>query len=319
MSLWLQSLVGLSPVGAGLALTPLAAASFGESVVAGRRIQRLSPRRPIGLGLLLVAAGMLLLSAGMTQGVSATSPTWGLFLTGAGVGLATPVLVSAATSAVPPQRAGMAGGAVNTARQLGMPLAIVVLGAAFASRATATLTQGGLPHANAADALASGRADGVIASASAGQRAAMAGLAHRAFAAGLDRVFLFSALVAAVGAVAVLLLVRPAASVSWPRPRLRGRGTDTRPGAEVTPAPAPGPRTGPGGEGAGEQLLIDARGLPGRVPSGILPAPDPRPPTPDPRPPTPGPRPPAPGPRPSAHRPAARRANGSSVHRCRDC
>ncbi|RSS46572.1 hypothetical protein EF902_11795 [Streptomyces sp. WAC05858] len=41
----------------------------------GRRC--LSPRLPIGLGLLLVAAGMLLLLAGMTEGASTTPLTWG--------------------------------------------------------------------------------------------------------------------------------------------------------------------------------------------------------------------------------------------------
>ncbi|WP_392893155.1 MFS transporter [Streptomyces sp. LN699] len=211
VSLWLQSVAGLAPIGAGLALTPLAAASFLVSAVTGRHIQRLSPGLPIGLGLLLVAAGMLLLRAGMSEGASATSLTWGLVVTGLGVGLGTPVLVSAATSAVPRQRAGMAGGAINTARQLGMTLAIAVLGAVFASNATTTLTDGELPHAaDAADALASGQANEVIASTPAGHREAAADLAHQAFAAGLDRVFLLSALAAAVGAVAVLLLVRTA-------------------------------------------------------------------------------------------------------------
>ncbi|MFE9846978.1 MFS transporter [Streptomyces goshikiensis] len=211
LSLWLQSLAGLAPIEAGLALTPLAAASFLVSAVTGRHIQRLSPRLPIGLGLLLAAAGMLLLRAGMSEGASATSLTWGLVVTGLGVGLATPVLVSAATSAVPQQRAGMAGGAINTARQLGMTLAVAVLGAVFASNATNTLTDGEMPHAaDAADALASGQANEVIASTPAGHREAAADLAHQAFAAGLDRVFLLSALAAAVGAVAVLLLVRTA-------------------------------------------------------------------------------------------------------------
>lgn len=214
VSLWLQSLGGLAPIGAGLALSPLAASSFLVSALTGRHIQRLSPRLPIGFGLLLVAAGMLLLRAGMTEGASATSLAWGMVVTGLGVGLATPVLVSAATSAVPRQRAGMAGGAVNTARQLGMTLAIAVLGAVFASNAATTLTAGGLPHAadaaDAADALASGRAKEVIASAPAGHRKAASDLAHRAFATGLDHVFLLSAVAAAVGAVAVLLMVRPA-------------------------------------------------------------------------------------------------------------
>ncbi|MER7150835.1 MFS transporter, partial [Streptomyces lydicus] len=43
-----------------------------------------------------------------------------------------PVLVSAALGAAPPQRAGMASGAVNTFRQLGYALGIALLGTVFA-------------------------------------------------------------------------------------------------------------------------------------------------------------------------------------------
>ncbi|MCX5384300.1 MFS transporter [Streptomyces sp. NBC_00083] len=213
LSLWLQSVVGLSPVAAGMALTPLAAASFVVAVFAGRHMQRLAPRFPIGGGLLLVAAGMLLLRAGMTPEAGRSSLVWGLVVAGIGVGLATPVLVSAAASTVPPQRAGMAGGAVNTFRQLGMTLAIAVLGAFFTSSAAHTLAASGtVPDADrGAAALAGGQAQRLVEAAPAGHRDAAQHLVHQAFAAGLDRVFLLSALAAGLGGLVVLALVRPAA------------------------------------------------------------------------------------------------------------
>ncbi|MEV6671027.1 MFS transporter [Streptomyces sp. NPDC051162] len=211
VSLWLQSVLGLGPVAAGLALTPLAGASFLVAAVAGRHIQRLAPRLPIGIGLLLVAAGMLLLRAGMTADAGRASLIGGLVVTGIGVGLATPVLVSAATSTVPPQRAGMAGGAVNTFRQLGMTLAIAVLGAVFTSRtATALAGSGAVPDADkGAAALAAGQARHVMDAAPPAHRDAARHLVHQAFAAGLDRVFLLSSLAAALGGLIVLALVRP--------------------------------------------------------------------------------------------------------------
>ena len=55
-------------------------------------------------------------------------------VTGIGVGLATPTLASAAMDAVPPARAGMAAGAVNTARQLGLALGIGALGSIYGNR-----------------------------------------------------------------------------------------------------------------------------------------------------------------------------------------
>lgn len=179
--------------------------------MAGRHIQRLAPRLPIGVGLLFVAAGMLLLRAGMTADAGRASLIGGLVVTGIGVGLATPVLVSAATSTVPPQRAGMAGGAVNTFRQLGMTLAIAVLGAVFTSRtATALAGSGTVPDADrSAAALAAGQARHVLDAAPPAHRDAARHLVHQAFAAGLDRVFLLSSLAAALGGLIVLALVRP--------------------------------------------------------------------------------------------------------------
>jgi EmrB/QacA subfamily drug resistance transporter len=229
VSLWLQSVLGLSPVAAGLALTPLAGASFLVAVLAGRHIQRLAPRLAIGVGLLFVAAGMLLLRAGMTADAGRAALTWGLVVTGIGVGLATPVLVSAATSTVPPRQAGVAGGAVNTFRQLGMTLAIAVLGAVFTSRTTAVLAgPGTVPDADrAASALAGGQAQRLIQAAPPAHRDAARYLVHQAFAAGLDQVFLLSATAAALGGMVVLILVRP---------QSRTPEAPT-PGGPATPAP----------------------------------------------------------------------------------
>ncbi|MFK4190014.1 MFS transporter [Streptomyces sparsogenes] len=211
VSLWLQSVLGLSPVGAGLALTPLAGASFLVAAAAGRHLQRLAPRLPIGIGLLSVAAGMLLLRAGMTADAGRTALMAGLVVTGIGVGLATPVLVSAATSTVPPRQAGMAGGAVNTFRQLGMTLAIAVFGTIFTSRTAAVLAgPGTVPDpGQGASALAAGQARGLVDAAPAADRSAVQQLVRAAFAAGLDRVFVVSALAAALGGLIVLVFVRP--------------------------------------------------------------------------------------------------------------
>ncbi|MGD6741218.1 MFS transporter [Streptomyces sp. BH106] len=234
LSVWLQSVLGLGPVAAGLALTPLAGASFLVAAGAGRHIQRLAPRLPIGLGLLSIAAGMLLLRAGMTADAEAPSLVWGLVVTGIGVGLATPVLVSAATSAVPPRQAGMAGGAVNTFRQLGMTLAIAVLGAVFTSRAADALTaSGAVPDPDrAASALAAGQAQHLVQAVPAAHSAEAQQLVHQAFATGLDTVFLLAACAAALGGLIVLALVRPPKRTAEPAPR------DGTPAAAPAPAPS---------------------------------------------------------------------------------
>ncbi|MEU8584775.1 MFS transporter [Streptomyces abikoensis] len=238
ISLWLQSVLGLGPVEGGLALTPMAVVSFLVAAIAGRHIQRLAPRLPIGIGLLLIAAGMYLLYDAMSADATASSLVIGLAVAGAGVGLATPVLVSAATGSVPPQRMGMAAGAVNTFRQLGMTLAIAVLGAVFTHTAQKRLS-GLVPDAHdAASALAGGQAQRLVAAAPHGGRGEARELVHRVFADGMQDVFLCSAAAAAVGGLLVLALVRP--TPTQPAPGAPGAA---EPAGSAEPASAEEPVT----------------------------------------------------------------------------
>ncbi|GAA2297346.1 MFS transporter [Streptomyces caniferus] len=133
VGLWVQNIVGLSPVQAGLAVTPMALMSLLVGALGGRRLQRMAPQLPIGVGLLLVGAGALLSRALLDDDAGWAALVPGLAVSGLGIGAAMPVLVSAALGAAPPQRAGMASGAVNTFRQLGYALGIAVLGTVFAT------------------------------------------------------------------------------------------------------------------------------------------------------------------------------------------
>ena len=58
----------------------------------------------------------------------------GFIVTGIGIGTVNPVLASAAICVVPPQRSGMASGANNTFRQVGIATGIAGLGAVFQSQ-----------------------------------------------------------------------------------------------------------------------------------------------------------------------------------------
>ncbi|MFJ5924384.1 MFS transporter [Kitasatospora sp. NPDC092948] len=206
-SVWLQSVRGLGPVAAGLALVPMSVVAFVVSAVVGRRLHTASPRLTVGFGLLLVGSGALLL---MLIGPGSSWPVLlpGLAVTGAGVGLATPAMAAAAMAAVPQRRSGMAGGALNTARQLGNALGIAVLGAVFQSGLEHRLRDGALPDAKGvADALAGGQADLVIGSAAPDRQADLAELVHQAFADGLRDSFLVSGVLGLLGAALVFTMV----------------------------------------------------------------------------------------------------------------
>jgi len=107
-------------------------------------------------------------------------------------------LSATAMAAVPGSRAGMAGGAVSTFRQLGYAFGIAVLGNVF---------RGGLQHSagvGLASALGGGQAGAVVA-----HSPGLTQLVHQAFASGLDLTFLVAGGVGVVAGILVFALVRP--------------------------------------------------------------------------------------------------------------
>ena len=209
-SLWLQSVLDMGPVTAGLCFLPMSVAAFFTAALSGRLLEdRIAPGPQIGAGLLLIAAGaaaQLAIGAGSTWTVLVP----GLVVTGVGVGLSTPMLVSTAVSAVGYQRAGMASGAVNTARQLGNALGIAVLGVLFHSGLSSSAHDSGI--GGLTDRLASGQSGMVLAQTAPEQRPVLDQAVHGAFASGLRSAVLAAAVMGAVGGLAALLLVRrPAA------------------------------------------------------------------------------------------------------------
>ncbi|MPQ97570.1 DHA2 family efflux MFS transporter permease subunit [Modestobacter sp. I12A-02628] len=217
-SLWLQSILGLSPLQGGLVFVPLSLVSFVVAGAAGRFLQTLSPRLVLGGGLVVVGAGSLLLAL-VGPGSSWPVLLPGLAVLGLGVGIANPTLASAALATVPRERSGMASGAVNTFRQLGFALGVAVLSTVFTARAASSLADAGTPDASGSAAgLVAGQAGRIIGSAPAEARAGLTDALAAAYAEGLRSVFLVCGLGGVLGGVLVLLLVRAAAPGQEPEP-----------------------------------------------------------------------------------------------------
>jgi EmrB/QacA subfamily drug resistance transporter len=203
-SLWLQSVLGLSAIQAGLVFLPAAGAAFLVSGQVGRFLHRTSPRWMVGTGLAVIAAGAL------AQTVVRPHSGWpvlipGLVLIGVGAGLAMASLTSTALAAVPGERAGMAGGALSAFRQLGYAFGIAVLGEVF--RVGLTRSAG----ARLSATLSGGQAQAVIA-----RTPGLSPVVHRAFATGLDLASLVAAGLGAVAAIAVFVLARPRTQAGLP-------------------------------------------------------------------------------------------------------
>lgn len=224
-SIWLQSVIGLSPIQTGLTVLPLAVVSFVVAGVLGRYLHDVAPGPVIAAGLLLIGLGGLLSAVLLGEGSSWPALVPGFALTGAGVGLATPTLASTAMSAVAPQQGGMAAGAVNTMRQLGFALGIAILGTVVGSGAAASLRSGGgVPGGvdATAHALVGGQAPVLLARAGAG-RGSLDHLLRVAEVHGLVRALLAVGVAGVAAAVAVSALVRkPVVAVT---PAARGAVT----------------------------------------------------------------------------------------------
>jgi len=209
-SIWLQTLMGLSPIQAGLSALPLPVAAFLVSAIIGRFLHQSAPGPIIGGGLVLVGIGGLLSALLVHSSSSWPALVAGFAVCGIGVGLATPTLASTAMGAVVPQRGGMAAGAVNTARQLGYAFGIALLGTVFTARAGTHLGDHGVTGASSvAHALAGGQAGAVLGRPPAGSRAYLLRTVHGAFATGLDGAFVVAGGVGLLAGIAVLALVRP--------------------------------------------------------------------------------------------------------------
>jgi EmrB/QacA subfamily drug resistance transporter len=221
LSLWLQSVLGESPIQAGLVVLPSALGAFAVSAAIGRVLHTASPRLLIGTGLLLIGAGAL------AQAVIRANSSWpvvlpGLALVGIGAGLSIAALSATAMAAVPHSSAGMAGGAVSTFRQLGYAFGIAVLGQVFRS---------GLSHAAGpalAGTLSGGEAGAVMA-----HSPGLTPLVHRAFADGLDIMFCVAAGVGVVAGILVFAMVRPRRSGGGSRPAWAPKPVQAQANAEA--------------------------------------------------------------------------------------
>lgn len=206
-SVWLQSVLGQSPVRAGLSLLPLALTAFVVAALGGRFLQAVPARLTIGVGLLLVGVGAALQSP-LDAGSGSGSLQAGLVVVGVGVGLAVPTLSEAAMAAVPPQRGGMAAGALNTFRQLGFALGIAVFGLLFHDGIADGLRGRVADPAAVAGAIGGGHADGGTGGTDAAETAAAV---RDAVSGALGDVYLIAAVVGIVSGLGVLGFMRGAA------------------------------------------------------------------------------------------------------------
>lgn len=212
--IYLQDVLGYSSLGAGLRLLIITGALLVAAAVAGRLSERVPIRLLIGPGLALVGIGLFLM-AGLHGDSSWTHLVPGFVVAGVGAGLVNPPLAATAIGVVTPDRSGTASGVNSTFRQVGIATSVAVLASVLSSSLHRDLDHrlAGVPGLRGhggqiAAGVRQGDTGKVIAGAPPQQRGVLAAAIRDGFAAGLDNLLVITGVVACVGAVCALVLIR---------------------------------------------------------------------------------------------------------------
>jgi EmrB/QacA subfamily drug resistance transporter len=142
LTLYLQTILGYSPVRAGISflVTPFVIAIF--SGITAQLVGRIGYKPTMVVGPLFVAAGLFILSRMRVHGNYWHDVFPGLVIAGIGLGLSFVSLTLAATSGVPKRFSGLVSGMLNTAQQIGGAIGLAVLSVLADSATNSALAAG---------------------------------------------------------------------------------------------------------------------------------------------------------------------------------
>lgn len=151
LTIYLQSVLGMSALDAGLTLVPMSLVSLVAAPMAGRLVDRFGGKYFLMAGLILFASGVGLIASEATLASTSSTFLGPLAIAGLGMGFTFAPMTAMAMRQVAPRDAGAASGVFNTVRQLGAVTGAAVIGAvlqtqlATSLRAEATARSAALP------------------------------------------------------------------------------------------------------------------------------------------------------------------------------
>jgi EmrB/QacA subfamily drug resistance transporter len=176
LTLYMQQVLGYSAMETGVAYLAVAGTAILWSAVAAQLVTRVGVKPILTIGMATLTAGLILFTQVSVGGSYVADLLPGFLLIGLGIGFAFVPISIAALAGVQPSEAGLASGLINTSQQIGGALGIAALSTIATSRTT--------------DALAAGTA------------------APSALVDGFTAAFVAGAIIAALGVVAALTLIR---------------------------------------------------------------------------------------------------------------
>jgi EmrB/QacA subfamily drug resistance transporter len=137
VSLYLQQVLGYTPLEAGLAFLPMTATIIIGSTVVSRLTSRWGAKPLLVAGMTLQAIGLLLFSGVSPHGSYTSDVLVASLITAAGLGIAFVPVTIAAMAGVAPAQTGLASGLVNTSRQMGGAIGLAILATVATAHADA--------------------------------------------------------------------------------------------------------------------------------------------------------------------------------------
>ncbi len=242
---FLQSILGYTPLEAGIRLLPMAGVMLVISPLSAKLVERIGSKVVVATGLSVGAVGLILASR-LTAGASYPEVLVSLVVLAAGLALVMPPATESIMGSLPLAKAGVGSAVNDTTRQVGGALGVAVLGSVMSSTYGPRVTEAisGLP-------VSSEQATAIHDQIGAALRAAseiggepgrmLADAASSGFADGMSTAFIIGAAALALGAVIVALFLPARARDHEPAPA-GAAGDGQRTG---TPAVAAGDRHRP--------------------------------------------------------------------------
>jgi predicted MFS family arabinose efflux permease len=180
ITLYMQQVLGYSPIKAGVSYLPLSIAIILSAGVASQLVTRIGFKPVLIIGLVLIAGGLAWFGGVSVDGGFTTDILGPSLLAAVGLGFAFVTTTIAAVSGINDNEQGLASGLINTSQQVGGALGLAILAT-----------------------VANSRTDDVLAAAGGSQRALPEALVE-----GFQSAFLGAALIAVIGVVMTLVLIR---------------------------------------------------------------------------------------------------------------
>jgi len=134
ISLYMQQVLGYSPIRAGLSYLPLAVSIILSAGIASALVTKVGFKPILAAGMALIAAGLLWFSQISVDGTFVSDILGPSLLAAVGLGFAFVPVTIAAVSGIEDREQGLASGLINTSQQVGGALGLAILAAVANSK-----------------------------------------------------------------------------------------------------------------------------------------------------------------------------------------